>query len=131
MVYAIGQRHGQQFDMSQAKDLAGALGIGAAGHVMEGIVRGVLGNVGRGLMGGLIGGAAGLAGGSAVTFATTYALGRAADQYYAQGRQLSMSDLKAVFGRFQEEARSIFPRVEARIRDLASRTNTRSLLAGL
>ncbi len=131
MVYAIGQRHGQQFDMSQAKDLAAVLGIGAAGHMMEGIVRGVLGDVGRGLLGGLIGGAAGLAAGGIVTFATTYALGHAAEQYYAQGRRLSTADLKALFTRFEGEARNIFPRVEARIRQLASGTNVNSLLAGL
>lgn len=131
MVYQIGQRHGQQFDMSQAKDLAAALGIGAAGQVMEGIVRGVLGSVGRGLLGGLFGGAAGAAAGVTVTFATTYALGHAAEQYYAQGRSLSTADLKALFTRFQGEATTIFPRVESRIRELAAGTSVESLLRGL
>ncbi|MCC6317173.1 MAG: hypothetical protein IT361_05720 [Gemmatimonadaceae bacterium] len=121
MVYSIGQRHGQQFDMSQAKDLVAVLGIGAAGHMMEGIVRRVLGGVGRGLLGGLLGRATGAAAGVAVTFATTYALGHAAEQYYAQGRKLSTADLKALFTRFQGEADTVFPRVEARIRELASR----------
>jgi uncharacterized protein (DUF697 family)/tellurite resistance protein len=131
MVYSIGQRHGQQFDMSQAKDLVAVLGIGTAGNMMEGIVRGVLGGVGRGMLGGLLGGAAGVAGGSVVTFATTYALGHAADQYYAQGRRLSVADLKALFARFEGEARTIFPRVEDRIRELASRTSFPSLIGGL
>ncbi|MGE3615553.1 MAG: GTPase, partial [Gemmatimonadales bacterium] len=31
MVYKIGQDHGQKLDMGQVKDLAGAMGIGAAG----------------------------------------------------------------------------------------------------
>ena len=131
MVYQIGQRHGQQFDMSQAKDLAAALGISAAGQVMEGIVRGVLGSVGRGLLGGVFGGAAGAAAGVTVTFATTYALGHAAEQYYAQGRSLSTADLKALFTRFQGEATTIFPRVESRIRELAAGTSVESLLRGL
>lgn len=131
MVYSIGQRHGQQFDMSQAKDLAAVLGIGAAGHMMEGIVRGVLGNVGRGLLGGLLGGATGAAAGVAVTFATTYALGHAAEQYYAQGRTLSTADLKALFARFQGEASTVFPKVEARIRTLSTGTNLGSILGGL
>ena len=130
MVYTIGQRHGQQFDMAQAKDLAAVLGIGAAGHMMEGIVRGVLGDVGRGLLGGLLGRATGAAAGVAVTFATTYALGHAAEQYYAQGRKLSAADLKALFARFQGEANTVFPRVEARIRELANGTSLNSLLTG-
>lgn len=131
MVYSIGQRHGQQFDMSQAKDLAAVLGIGAAGHLMEGIVRGVLGGLGRGMLGGLLGGATGAAAGVAVTFGTTYALGHAAEQYYAQGRKLSTADLKALFSRFQGEATTVFPRVETRIRELAAGTNLSSMLGGL
>lgn len=131
MVYTIGQRHGQQFDMGQAKDLVAVLGIGAAGHMMEGIVRGVLGSVGRGLLGGLLGRATGAAAGVAVTFATTYALGHAAEQYYAQGRKLSTADLKALFARFQGEANTVFPRVEARIRELANGSSLTSVLAGI
>lgn len=130
MVYTIGQRHGQQFDMSQAKDLAAVFGIGAAGHLMEGIVRGVLGGVGRSLLGGLLGGATGAAAGVAVTFATTYALGHAAERYYAQGRTLATKDLRELFTRFQGEARTIFPRVESRIGQLATGSNLESLLRG-
>jgi len=131
MVYQIGQRHGQAFDMDQAKDLVAVLGIGAMGHALEGVVRGVLGSVGRGLLGGLLGSAAGAAAGVAVTFATTYALGHAAQQYYAQERSLSTADLKALFTRFQGEANTVFPRVESRIRELAAGTNLESLLGGL
>ena len=130
MVYSIGQKHGQQFDLDQAKDLAATLGIGAAGHMMEGIVRNVLGGLGRGLLGGLLGGATGAAAGVAVTFATTYALGHAASQYYAQGRQLSTADLRTLFTRFQGEANTVFPRVESRIRELASTRDWQSILAG-
>jgi hypothetical protein len=117
--------------MAQAKDLAAVLGIGAAGHMMEGIVRGVLGGLGKGLVGGLLGRATGTAAGVAMTFATTYALGHAAEQYYAQGRKLSAADLKALFARFQGEAKTVFPRVEARIGDLARGTNLNTLLAGI
>jgi uncharacterized protein (DUF697 family)/tellurite resistance protein len=131
LVYSIGKRHGQQFSMAQAKDLLAAFGIGTAGHMMEGIVRGVLGGVGGSLLGGLLGGAAGVAAGSAVTFATTYALGHAAEQYYAQGRELSAADLHALFQRFRGEASTIFPRVEGRVRELAAGTNFGTLLAGL
>lgn len=131
MVYTIGQRRGQPLDMDQAKDLVAVLGIGAMGHALEGVVRGVLGDVGRGLLGGLLGSATGAAAGVAVTFATTYALGHAAEQYYAQGRSLDTADLKALFTRFQGEANTAFPRVEARIRELASGSSLDSLLRGV
>lgn len=131
MVYTIGQRHGHEFGMAQAKDLAAVVGIGAAGTMVEGIVRGVLGGVGRGLLGGLLGSATGAAAGVAVTFATTYALGHAAEQYYAQGRSLSASDLKALFTRFQGEAGTVFPRVEGRIRELAAGSSLQSMLGEL
>ncbi|MBA3919089.1 MAG: GTPase [Gemmatimonas sp.] len=127
LVQRVGQHHGQTLDASQVKDLAAALGIGAAAQVLEKVVRRSLGGLAGGLLGGALGGmlggtagqAAGVASGMAVTFAATYALGHAADQYYAQGRQLSTADLKALFTRFTDEAQTIFPRVEQRIRDLA------------
>ncbi|ODT02346.1 MAG: hypothetical protein ABS52_14105 [Gemmatimonadetes bacterium SCN 70-22] len=131
MVYQIGQRNGQQFDMAQAKDLVAVLGIGAMGHALEGVVRGVLGSVGRGVLGGLLGSATGAAAGVAVTFATTYALGHAAQQYYAQGRTLGTADLRALFARFQGEANTVFPRVESRIRELAAGSSLESMLGGL
>jgi tellurite resistance protein/uncharacterized protein (DUF697 family) len=135
LVQRIGQHHGQTLDASQVKDLAAVLGIGAAAQVLEKVVRRSLGGLAGGLLGGALGGllggtagqAAGMASGMAVTFAATYALGHAADQYYAQGRQLSTADLKALFTRFSKDAETIFPRVEQRIRDLA-RSNQLSQL---
>ena len=135
LVQRIGQHHGQTLDASQVKDLAAALGIGAAAQVLEKVVRRSLGGLAGGLLGGALGGllggtagqAAGMASGMAVTFASTYALGHAAEQYYAQGRQLSTADLKSLFTRFTNEAQTIFPRVEQRIRELA-RSNQLSQL---
>lgn len=123
LVHHIGQSHGlQQIDAAQVKDLVATLGLGAAAQVLEKVVRRTLGGLAGGLLGGLgglVGGAAGMASGAAVTFAATYALGHVADQYYAQGRELSAEDLKALFTRFRADATTIFPRVEARIRELA------------
>lgn len=138
LVQQIGERHGQQMDLNQVKDLAGVFGIGAAAQIMEKVVRNTLGGfagiLGRGTLGGLLGGlagnAAGFAAGASVTFATTYALGHAAEQYYAQGRSLSTADLKALFTRLQSDAATIFPKVEARVRELASSGNIGSLLRG-
>jgi uncharacterized protein (DUF697 family) len=138
LVQQIGARHGQQMDMDQVKDLAGAFGIGAAAQVMEKVVRGTLGSVvgtlGRGVLGGWLGGiagsAAGFAAGASVTFATTYALGHAADQYYRQGRSLSLADMKALFAKFQQDATTVYPRVEARVRELATRGSPSDILRG-
>ncbi len=129
LVYLIGQRHGQQLDANQVKDLAGTFGIGAAAQVMEGVVRGVLGSLTKGIFGGAVGGAAGVAAGAAVTFASTYALGHVATQYYAQGRRLSTADLKALFARFQEEARSLFPKVQEQIQAQSRTLNLQTVLA--
>ncbi len=139
MVHAIGARHGQQMNASQVKDLAAAFGIGAAAQILENVVRNALGGfagmLGRGALGGLLGGlagnATGFAAGASVTFATTYALGHAADQYYAQGRTLSTADMKALFTRFQGDAATIFPKVEARVRDLSRSGNVGAMLKTL
>lgn len=131
LVYQIGRHYGQQLDADQIKDLAGTLGIGAAAQVMEGVVRKLVRGVAGGLLGGLIGGATGLAAGAAVTFASTYALGHVANQYYAQGRRLSSEDLRALFQRFQEEAKTLFPKVQDQIRTQAKSLDLRSLLGQL
>jgi uncharacterized protein (DUF697 family)/tellurite resistance protein len=128
MVYQIGQRHGQQLDANQIKDLAGTLGIGAAAQVVEGAVRKLFGGLAKGLFGSLIGGATGVAAGAAVTFAATYALGHVAQQYYAQGRRLSAEDLRALFARFQDEARAVFPKVQDQVQAQARSLNLQSLL---
>jgi uncharacterized protein (DUF697 family)/tellurite resistance protein len=128
LVYQIGQAHGQQMDASQVKDLAGALGIGAAAQVAESAVRKLLGGLAGGLLGRALGGTTGLAAGAAVSFASTYALGHVAKQYYAQGRNLSGDDLKALFTRFQAEAKALFPKLEQQIQAQAQTVNVKQLL---
>jgi uncharacterized protein (DUF697 family) len=131
MVYTIGQRYGQQMNAAQVKDLAATFGLGAAAQFMESIVRKTFGGIAGGLLGGLLGGATGLAAGAAVSFAATYALGHASAQYYAQGRQLSAADMKALFTRFQKEAETLYPRVQDRIQGVAKGTNLQSVLGTL
>ena len=131
LVYQIGQAHGQQMDANQIRDLAGTLGIGAAAQVMEGAVRKLLGGAASSILGGLLGGTAGLAAGAAVTFASTYALGHVAKQYYAQGRRLSTADLRALFARFQEEAKTLYPKVQSQVQSQAKSLNVQQLLSGL
>ena len=131
LVYQIGQHHGQQLDASQVKDLAATLGLGITAQLMEDVVRKTLGGLAKGIFGGLVGGATGLAAGAAVTFASTYALGHVAKQYYAQGRKLSAEDLRALFARFQEDAKTIFPKVQEQVQTQAKSLNLQSLLGGM
>jgi uncharacterized protein (DUF697 family)/tellurite resistance protein len=131
LVYQIGRRHGQQLDLNQIKDLAATFGLGAAAQSLEGVAMKLIGGIAGGLLGGMVGGASRIATGAVITFSTTYALGHAAEQYYAQGRKLSTADLRALFTRFQGEARTIYPRVEEQIRRQAGSLNLQSLLKSL
>jgi uncharacterized membrane protein YebE (DUF533 family) len=131
LVYQIGQRHDQKLDVNQVKDLAATLGLGAVAQGMESVVMKLVGGLAGGLLGGLVGGATRVATGAVITFAATYALGHVADQYYRQGRSLSANDLRALFDRFQQEAKTIYPRVEQQIRAQSTTLNLQSLLQGL
>jgi len=131
MVYQIGQRHGQKLDLDQVKDLAATLGIGAAAQSLEGVAMKLIGGLAGGLLGGIVGDASRIATGAIITFSTTYALGHVAEQYYAQGRRLSAADLKALFGRFQADAKTIYPRVEEQIHRQVRTLNLQSLLKDL
>jgi uncharacterized protein (DUF697 family) len=131
LVYQIGQRNGQKLDVNQVKDLAATLGLGAVAQGMESVVLKLAGGLAGGLLGGLIGGATRVATGAAITFAATYALGHASDQYYRQGRSLSTADMRALFERFQQDAKTIYPKVEQQIRTQSSTLNLQSLLQTL
>ena len=105
LVYRIGADYGHGVDADQIRDLLGAMGIGAAVQVLDGMTRRILTGLGRGLagsaLGGVVGGTAAAALGAGLSFVTTYALGHAAKQYYAQSRHLSREDLVALFRRFK------------------------------
>jgi uncharacterized protein (DUF697 family)/tellurite resistance protein len=131
MVYQIGQRHGQKLDGNQVKDLAATFGLGAVAQSLEGAAMKLIGGLAGGLLGGMVGGATRIATAAAITFSATYALGHVAEQYYAQGRRLDAADLKALFVRFQGEAKTIFPRVQEQVQRQASTLNLQSLLQGL
>ncbi len=131
LVYQVGQRHGQKLDVNQVKDLAATLGLGVAAQSVEGVVMGLVGGLARGLLGGLAAGATRVATGAAISFSATYALGHVADQYYAQGRRLSRNDLLALFDRFKQDAKTIYPKVQSQIQTKSGTLNLQSLLAGL
>jgi hypothetical protein len=91
----------------------------------------LIGGLAGGLLGGMMGGATRIATGAVITFSATYALGHVAEQYYAQGRRLSADDLRALFTRFQGDAKTIYPRVQQQIQTQASSLNLQSLMQGL
>jgi uncharacterized protein (DUF697 family)/tellurite resistance protein len=128
MVYQIGQRHGQKLDADQVKDLAATLGLGAAAQSLEGVAMKLIGGLAGGLLGGMFGGATRIATGAIITFSATYALGHVAEQYYAQGRQIDAADLRRLFVRFQDEAKTIYPRVQEQIQRQASTLDLQRLL---
>jgi uncharacterized protein (DUF697 family)/tellurite resistance protein len=131
MVYQIGQRHGQKLDINQVKDLLATFGLGAAAQSLESVAMRLIGGLAGGLLGGMVGGVTRIATGAIITFSATYALGHVAEEYYAQGRRLNVADLQALFVRFQDEAKTIYPRVQEQIRGRASTLNLQSLLQGL
>ncbi len=131
MVYQIGQRHGQKLDINQVKDLAATFGLGAAAQSLESVAMRLIGGLAGGLLGGMVGGVTRIATGAIITFSATYALGHVAEQYYAQGRRLNVADLRALFVQFQDEAKTIYPRVQEQIRGQASTLNLQGLLQGL
>lgn len=135
LVYRIGADYGQKLDSAQIKDLLGVLGIGAAGQVLDGVARRILGGLGRGMfgrvLGGVVGGTAGMVAGAGVSFVTTYALGHAAKQYYAQGRKLSPADLRELFERFRGEAEGLLPKVQQELHAQSRHLDLGRLLASI
>jgi len=135
LVYRIGADYGQKLDAAQIRDLLGAMGIGAAGQVLDAMARRLVGGLGRGVfgrvLGGVVGGAAGVVAGAGISFVTTYALGHAARQYYAQSRQLSREDLRALFERFRGEAEALLPQVQEEIHAQAQHIDLQRLLASI
>ena len=133
LVYDIGNRYGVTLARDQIRELAAAFGVGATSQVVESLARKVLGGVaksvgGGGMLGGLFGGVTSAATGATVSFATTYALGHAARAYYEKGRTLSQEDLRALFAKFQEDARTLYPQVEAEIRAQADGLDAKGLM---
>jgi uncharacterized membrane protein YebE (DUF533 family) len=135
LVYRIGADYGHRLDGPQIQDLLGAMGIGAASQVLDGIARRILSGLGRGvfgrMLGGVVGGTAGVAAGAGLAFVTTYALGHAAKQYYAQGRHLSQEDLRALFERFKAEGEALLPRVRDELHTQAQHLDLNRVLAQL
>jgi len=128
LVHTIGQRSGGSNESLHVKELMATLGLSVVGQALETAVRKTFGGLAGGLLGRMLGGAGGVAAGAAVTFASTYALGHVAQQYYAQGRTMSATDLKALFGRLKDDGGTMYPRVQQRIAELARGNSLSSIM---
>ena len=129
LIYNIGSRYGYQLDSGHVKEFLAVLGVGMTSQVIEGFARKFLGSLARRAGGRMAGSLSGAATGAAVTFAATYGLGMAAKKYYASGRTLSMTDVKALFAQNSESAKGLYSRYAGQVAESAKSTDMTSLLS--
>lgn len=133
LVYRIGKAHGYELDRGHITDFLATAGVGLTSQYVEQFGRKLIG----GLLGKVLGGAGRMLGseatGSAFSFATTYALGHVAKRYYADGRKLDATALRASFAQTLESARGLqeryAPEIAARARTLDLKRLTAELRA--
>ena len=129
MVHGVGKSCGVSLDRGSIKEMLGVVGVGAASQVVESFARELGGGLAKKFLGKKAAKVAGVATGAAMTFATTWALGMVAKQYYAGGRRLSSIDLRSLFSRELERAKSLYPAHQGAIERSARETDLSSLLS--
>ncbi len=129
MVHGVGKSCGVSLDRGSIKEMLGVVGVGAASQVVESFARELVGGLAKKFLGKKAAKVAGVATGAAMTFATTWALGMVAKQYYAGGRRLSSIDLRSLFSRELERAKSLYPAHQGAIERSARETDLSSLLS--
>ncbi len=129
MVHGVGKSCGVSLDRGSIKEMLGVVGVGAASQVVESFARELVGGLAKKFLGKKAAKVAGVATGAAMTFATTWALGMVAKQYYAGGRKLSSIDLRALFSRELERAKSLYPAHQGAVERSARETDLSSLLS--
>lgn len=102
MVHDIGQYWGHAMDQKAISGFMGSV-MGSAG------MRIAVNNLARFVPGW------GSAFGAATSFATTYALGRVAQRYFSEGRELDETELKDLFSKARDEGKKRFTAEEERI----------------
>ncbi|SIQ31090.1 Uncharacterized conserved protein, DUF697 family [Aromatoleum tolulyticum] len=131
LVYRVGKAHGFELDRGHITDFLATVGVGLTSQYVE--------QFGRKLVGGLLGKVLGRVGrtigseatGSAFSFATTYALGHVAKRYYADGRRLDGTALKAAFGQIFDNAKGLQQRYAPEIAERARTLDLKKLTAEL
>ncbi len=126
-VHDIGRAHGYALDQGSIRELLAIAGVGLTGQVLEGYARKLFGGALRGLAGKAVGGLGKTATSAVTTFGTTYAIGKVAEDYFAAGRTLDQTRIRAVFARELERGRSLFDRYQGDVRERASTTNLTEL----
>lgn len=129
MVYAVGKSYGVTLDRGHIKELIATVGVGLTSQVVENIARDLLGGLARRLLGKTAGRIVSASTGAAMGFATTYALGQVAKQYYSGGRKLSAVDLRAVFGRELDRAKSLYAQHRPQVEEAARTVDPRRILS--
>jgi uncharacterized protein (DUF697 family) len=128
MVWRIGKAHGFELDRSSIKEFLAAAGIGIGSQVIEGFARKLIGGFGKKLGGKMVGRVANEATGSVFSFAATYAIGQLAVKYYAGGRTLGGSNMKAMYGPLTNQAKELHAKYLPEIQQRASTLDTTSIL---
>lgn len=123
MVYRIAKQSGIEPDRRTVAELLATVGLGLASQVFEGFARKMSRQLGKKIAGKWGGKIADAAAGSATSFASTYALGHLARAYYAGGRSMDTSALKARFASLFESGKEIasqhMPQITAQSQSLA------------
>jgi uncharacterized protein (DUF697 family)/uncharacterized tellurite resistance protein B-like protein len=133
MVYKIGTLYGYSLDSGHIKDFVATAGVGVTSQVFESYARKFLGKLTGRTLGRTAGAVAQKATGPAITFASTYALGQAAKVYYANGRKLTLDDLRALVAKQTAGAMDLYKQYEPQVAQTArtmSPTNVFSMLRG-
>lgn len=110
LVYRVGKRYGYDLDRGHIKEFLAALGISYMGQMVEVSLRGIIKR--------FAGRMAGKASDMALTFGTTYAIGHAAKDYYAGGRKLSPADLRKLFEKYRQKAKTVSVSLQEQIENL-------------
>lgn len=128
MVYRIGKAHGAELDRASIKEFLATAGLGLGSQMLEGFARKWVGGLGKKVGGKKAGKIANQVTGSAFSFASTWAIGQLAMKYYAGGRRLGATELKAVYEPLLAKAKELHPRYLPEIQQQASSLTPASVL---
>lgn len=129
MVYRIGKAHGVEQDRSLIKEFLATAGVGIGSQVVEGFARKLMGGFGKKLGGKTAGKIANQVTGSAFSFASTYAIGHVAEKYHQSGKRLAGPEMKSLFSKLSEQAKSLHAQHLPAIQERAKNLNPASILA--
>lgn len=128
MVYRIGKAHGAELDRASIKEFLATAGLGLGSQMLEGFARKWVGGLGKKVGGKKAGKIANQVTGSAFSFASTWAIGQLAMKYYAGGRRLGTTEMKAVYEPLLAKAKELHPRYLPEIQRQAGSLTPASVL---